>query len=955
MNSLTSRSVSASSSLSTSPAPTPEASPKVSDPTEQEFGMTSGAAQGQVEDENEPASTSRGPLKGLMSGSDETDAGTETEADTMSISASDAESHFHDAADGGSEGQVSPSVSEASLSPDFLSPAVGFLAPAETLFSPGLYSPLDTSPSLSPRIEQPEYHQEHLGAVQEQDESKMPDTPTVHDGFFMPLPDPSIDGNGSDQDEVAPDQEQQMLEEAGEAGETREKEHARVGRDESDHSHDAGMSDDEHELSNLATIVVETDEDVPVSANESHSIASVDPVPVALPTPTPDASSLSPMRASLESVSEAKSQSAPSPTSTESAVAAAPAEPAKRSLWGLLRAPPTLKALNTITTSSVGSPSASSSAASGSPTRVSPTAQQTPLARASAALAATASRPPLSSNSSGSKRACSTSAWRSPTALAAVAGITLPSSRASARAPDEPPAPRARLPRVTVDEAEVLADELMRFADARHVLRTEKATEKLRALGLKLEEGWREKVSFGASNPGLGMNRAGADMCTPRDPEMAWQLDESSKLRARLDEAQDTVSDLEDENGHLREQLGSLSEQIAGREEEFEQFQRLTVDQTARERTLWADEAREERENVLFQVAEARRALANEKARSAQLRLVLAALMQGRVDALPGGMGLLQRSASASRGRAPSSLPGTMMDEQGDYEPEAEAEADDDRASPLRQTHAHGRTDSDGESKGSSSMNSAPSIEFPNLSGSGSTPASSADTSFGYHHSHSNLSLNLNEEKGYSRTLLAGSDENENPNAHAHSRAANVYALGDESQDEILFSMSMNMSPMSSRPPTSLFTDGNMASFEQSRSMGLFAGEAEAQAGPTNSLLSPREQFGNYGATSPNSLSPSKSRWHHLPSGTSKSRPAPPPLSLPLNLDLNLSLETLRSEFSQAYNESQSAMVAENEALRKREAQRAHKQKMMQEELESTRRRLRQTEEAVSELFVKGV
>ncbi len=35
----------------------------------------------------------------------------------------------------------------------------------------------------------------------------------------------------------------------------------------------------------------------------------------------------------------------------------------------------------------------------------------------------------------------------------------------------------------------------MRFADARHVLRTEWDVEKLRGIGIRLEEGWREKVS----------------------------------------------------------------------------------------------------------------------------------------------------------------------------------------------------------------------------------------------------------------------------------------------------------------------------------------------------------------------------------------------------------------------------------------------------------------------------
>ncbi|KDN39848.1 hypothetical protein K437DRAFT_264455 [Tilletiaria anomala UBC 951] len=162
---------------------------------------------------------------------------------------------------------------------------------------------------------------------------------------------------------------------------------------------------------------------------------------------------------------------------------------------------------------------------------------------------------------------------------------------------------RVRLPRREVDEAQ-LAEDVMRFADARHVLRTVTDGNRLRDLGIRLEEGWREKLA------------------------------EAQSLRARLEEAQDTLEDLEDENEHLRTQLGTLSEQIAAREDAFEQLQRSTIEHQTREKSLWREEAREERENVLFQVAEAQRQLAEERAVTAQLRIVLQSAKSGRIDVL---------------------------------------------------------------------------------------------------------------------------------------------------------------------------------------------------------------------------------------------------------------------------------------------------------------------------------
>ena len=72
------------------------------------------------------------------------------------------------------------------------------------------------------------------------------------------------------------------------------------------------------------------------------------------------------------------------------------------------------------------------------------------------------------------------------------AGLSAP-GWAVRRDSNDPPAERKRLPRRHIDEAQ-LAEDVMRFADARHVLRTENDAGKLRELGIRLEEGWRKKV-----------------------------------------------------------------------------------------------------------------------------------------------------------------------------------------------------------------------------------------------------------------------------------------------------------------------------------------------------------------------------------------------------------------------------------------------------------------------------
>lgn len=197
---------------------------------------------------------------------------------------------------------------------------------------------------------------------------------------------------------------------------------------------------------------------------------------------------------------------------------------------------------------------------------------------------------------------------------------------------------RVRLPRREVDEDQ-LAEEMMRFAEARHILRTENSTEILRGLGLSLEQAWREKVSCVVR---LCVFFLELFLFLTLSFSFLFcflylvvvQLSEGQSLRSQLEETQDVLGDLEDENEHLRDQLGLLSEQIASREEGFEDYQRFTASQYKKERQLWENEVQEEKENALASVARLRRLLAQERAMSAQLRLVIHAVKSGRLDVL---------------------------------------------------------------------------------------------------------------------------------------------------------------------------------------------------------------------------------------------------------------------------------------------------------------------------------
>ncbi|PWN45924.1 hypothetical protein IE81DRAFT_130809 [Ceraceosorus guamensis] len=177
---------------------------------------------------------------------------------------------------------------------------------------------------------------------------------------------------------------------------------------------------------------------------------------------------------------------------------------------------------------------------------------------------------------------------------AAAAGSAAAADWAASRnaAAVQEPAERQRLPRFQVDEAK-LAEDVMRFADARDTLHNERSPERLRELGNRLEEGWREKLS------------------------------ETAVMREKLEQAQLSIYDVEDENKNLRLSLKGLSEQIASLESAFHTFQLSTIEQMRKEKELFEEERREELEISRYEVAQGKRELAETKAINAQLRLVV--------------------------------------------------------------------------------------------------------------------------------------------------------------------------------------------------------------------------------------------------------------------------------------------------------------------------------------------
>jgi hypothetical protein len=143
------------------------------------------------------------------------------------------------------------------------------------------------------------------------------------------------------------------------------------------------------------------------------------------------------------------------------------------------------------------------------------------------------------------------------------------------------------LPTRNVDEAKV-AEDAMRFADARHLIKIEQDIEVIRQLAERLEQGWREKQH------------------------------ELATMRHHLEESQLHLHDIRDENKHLRSQLASMSEQIVARDNDFEELQKVAVEQSKKERAIWEIEKMQAVLEVEEQVKELQEELAIVKEKAAR-------------------------------------------------------------------------------------------------------------------------------------------------------------------------------------------------------------------------------------------------------------------------------------------------------------------------------------------------
>lgn len=140
------------------------------------------------------------------------------------------------------------------------------------------------------------------------------------------------------------------------------------------------------------------------------------------------------------------------------------------------------------------------------------------------------------------------------------------------------------LPKRNVDEAKV-AEDAVRFADARHVIKTEQDMEVIRVLAERLEQGWREKQH------------------------------ELAVMRSKMEDSQLHLHDIRDENKHLRSQLATMSEQIVARDVDFEELQKMAVEQSRKERDIWEIEKHQAVQEVEEKVKELQEELARLKSR----------------------------------------------------------------------------------------------------------------------------------------------------------------------------------------------------------------------------------------------------------------------------------------------------------------------------------------------------
>lgn len=322
------------------------------------------------------------------------------------------------------------------------------------------------------------------------------------------------------------------------------------------------------------------------AANPGSADASLPTDPEAVPAPaTPKASHAAPSVPKIETANTGTAAVPPPPPPRPSMSADSPLKASQSSLWDRLKSP-------------------SDKSTAKQPGSTVPTSPTTQLPPSSAAPRRGSYAPSLMNTLTSAANYAATSA--------ASRGFQLPErlgggQAAAASLSSTIPGGERRLPRHDVDDEKMMEDQ-MRFAEARHVLATSQSLEEVRSLGKELEDGWREKLA------------------------------EVTELHVKFEDLTNNVSDIKDENQHLRLQMATLSEEIARREEDLEGFQRLTSAWQEKEKILWEQEVREERERLEWKEREAVRILAEERAINAQLRLVLLGSMHGQEGGLAGAL-----------------------------------------------------------------------------------------------------------------------------------------------------------------------------------------------------------------------------------------------------------------------------------------------------------------------------
>lgn len=429
----------------------------------------------------------------------------------------------------------------------------------------------------------------------------------------------------------------------------------------------------------------EVDQSSVVATDEDIAAQAANPGPLDAPA-TPKASHAPVAVEKGETATPTKAAAPPPPPRRPSMSTESAPRNSQSSLWDRLK-----------------SPAADKATAPKQQDRTSPTSPTTPISPPTAQRRA--SHAPSFLNTL-------TSAANSVATSAASRGFQLPerlgggqAAAASLSGPGSASA-RKRLPRHEVDEAKVMDDQ-MRFAEARHLLATSKSLEEIRQLGKDLETGWREKLA------------------------------EVTELHLKLEDLTHSVSDIEDENTHLRGQMADLSEEIARREEDFEGFQQLTLAHQIREKELWETEVKEERERLEWKEREAVRILAEERAINAQLRVALLGSMNGVEGGLAGALaagsrtdlGKTQRSSVVSSSSQSNSRRSAVFDS---YDSETSSQSIGVDSPPLERHGIETSSSSGGGEDGSIQDDVLFNLNLSHTSGNGAiSPPSASSASYG--------------------------------------------------------------------------------------------------------------------------------------------------------------------------------------------------------------------------------